>query len=53
MNKSGRLIVVQSVTSAVPIYTVMADDLPAWAVEEIDALRRAVEEIDALRRNFF
>jgi hypothetical protein len=40
MNKSGRLIVVQSVASAVPIYTVMADDLSAWAVEEIDALRR-------------
>jgi hypothetical protein len=40
MNKSGRLIVVQSVASTIPIYTLMGDDLPAWAVEEIDALRR-------------
>jgi hypothetical protein len=36
MSKSGRLIV----ASAVPIYTIMANDLPAWAADEINALRR-------------
>lgn len=40
MNKSGRLIVVKSVASAIPIYTIMANNLPAWAIEEIDSLRR-------------
>lgn len=40
MNKSGRLIVVKSVASAVPIYTIMANNLPGWAVEEIEALQR-------------
>jgi hypothetical protein len=40
MSKSGRLIVVKSVASAVPIYTIMANDLPAWAADEIDPLRR-------------
>lgn len=39
MNKSGRLIVVKTVSSAVPIYTMMANNLPAWAIEEIDAIR--------------
>jgi len=40
MNKSGRLIIVKSVASAVPIYLIMANFLPAWAIEEIDAIRR-------------
>ncbi|CAL5041675.1 unnamed protein product [Urochloa decumbens] len=40
MNKSGRLIVVKSVASAVPIYTLMANNLPAWAIDEIDAICR-------------
>lgn len=39
-NKSGRLIVIKSVASAVPIYTIMANNLPVWAVEEIEALQR-------------
>ncbi|RLM55087.1 hypothetical protein C2845_PM10G21820 [Panicum miliaceum] len=40
MNKSGRLVVVKSVASAVPIYRLMANNLPPWTIEKIDALRR-------------
>jgi len=35
MNKSGHLVVVKSVASAVPIYLLMANNLPLWAIEEI------------------
>ena len=40
MSKSGRLIIVKSVASAMPIYILMANNLPSWAISEIDALRR-------------
>ena len=30
MNKSGRLVVVKSVATAVPIYMLMANNLPPW-----------------------
>lgn len=40
MNKSGRLIVIKSVASAVPIYTIMVNNLPAWAIDELEALSR-------------
>ena len=39
MSKSGRLIIVKSGASAMPIYILMAY-LPSWAISEIDALRR-------------
>ncbi|CAL4948729.1 unnamed protein product [Urochloa decumbens] len=40
MQKSGRLILTKSVLSAMPIYWIMADQMPAWALEEIDGIRR-------------
>jgi hypothetical protein len=40
MARSGRLVWIKSVLRAVPIYSMMADDLPPWARKEIDAIRR-------------
>ncbi|CAN6352890.1 unnamed protein product [Urochloa humidicola] len=40
MRKSGRLIVVRSIATAVPIYMLMANNLPDWAIEEINVLCR-------------
>jgi len=40
MNKSGRLVVVKSVATAVPIFMLMANNLPPWAIQEIDAICR-------------
>lgn len=40
MAKSGRLVWVKSVLRAVPIYAMMAEDLPTWARKEIDAICR-------------
>ncbi|CAD6228770.1 unnamed protein product [Miscanthus lutarioriparius] len=40
MARSGRLIWVKSVLHAVPIYAMMADNLPPWARKEIDAICR-------------
>lgn len=40
MARSGRLIWIKSVLRSVPIYTMMAENLPAWARKEIDAICR-------------
>jgi hypothetical protein len=40
MAKSGRLIWIKSVLSAVPIYCMIADGLPPWARNEIDSICR-------------
>lgn len=40
LQKSGRLILVKSVLSSIPTYSLMADKLPAWLIEEIDTIRR-------------
>lgn len=40
MAKSGRLIWVRSVLSSIPVYGMIADGLPPWAREEIDAICR-------------
>jgi hypothetical protein len=40
MNRSGRLIWIKSVLCAIPIYTIIADGLPPWAIEEINAICR-------------
>ena len=40
MNRSGRLIWIKSVLCAIPIYTIITDDLPPWAIEEINAIFR-------------
>ena len=40
MARSGQLIWVKSVLSAIPIYTLIADGLPPWAIEEINAICR-------------
>lgn len=40
MAKSGRLIWVKSVLSAIPVYYMIADGLPPWAKKEIDAICR-------------
>jgi hypothetical protein len=40
MNRSGRLIWIKSVLCAIPIYTIIADGLPPWAIEEINAIYR-------------
>lgn len=37
MARSGRLVWVKSVLRAVPIYAMMAEELPGWARKEIDA----------------
>jgi len=40
MARSGRLIWIKSVLSAIPIYTLIEDGLPPWAIEEINAICR-------------
>ncbi|GJN39318.1 hypothetical protein PR202_gb28429 [Eleusine coracana subsp. coracana] len=40
MAKSGRLILVKSVLAAIPIYSLMADNLPSWALKQIEAIQR-------------
>lgn len=40
MAKSGRLIWIKSVLSAIPIYTIIADGLPSWAIEQINTICR-------------
>lgn len=40
MAKSGRLVWVRSVLSAIPVYGMIADGFPPWARAEIDALCR-------------
>jgi len=40
MARSGRLIWIKSVLRSVPIYAMMAKNLPPWAREEIDAICR-------------
>jgi len=40
MAKSGRIIWVKTVLSAIPVYAMIADSLPPWARKEIDAICR-------------
>ena len=40
MAKSGRLVWIKFVLSAIPIYTIIADGLPPWAIQEIDSICR-------------
>ena len=40
MARSGRLVWIKSVLRAVPIYAMIAEDLPPWARKEIDSLCR-------------
>jgi hypothetical protein len=40
MARSGRLVWIKSVLSAVPIYSMIADGLPPWATKEIDSICR-------------
>ena len=40
MNRSGRLIWIKSVLCAIPSYTIIADGLPLWAIEEINVICR-------------
>ena len=40
MAKSGRLVWIKSVLCAVPIYAMMAENLPPWATKEIDTICR-------------
>ena len=40
MARSGRLVWVKSVLRAVPIYAMMAENLPTWARKEIDGICR-------------
>ena len=40
MARSGRLIWVKSVMSAVPIYAMLAEKMPAWVREEIESICR-------------
>jgi len=37
---SGRLVWIKSVLRAVPIYAMMAENLPSWVRKEIDAIWR-------------
>jgi hypothetical protein len=38
MARSGRLVWIKSVLRAVPIYAMMAENLPPWARKELDAI---------------
>jgi hypothetical protein len=40
MARSGRLVWIKSVMRSVPIYAMMAENLPPWARKEIDAICR-------------
>jgi len=40
MARSSRLIWIKSVLSAIPIYTIIADGLPPWAIDEISSICR-------------
>jgi hypothetical protein len=40
MARSGRLVWIKSVLSAVPIYSMIAQGLPPWATKEIDSICR-------------
>jgi hypothetical protein len=40
MRKSGRLVLTKAVLSMIPTYTLMAAQLQAWAIEDIDKIRR-------------
>jgi hypothetical protein len=40
MPKSGRLVLTKAVLSIIPTYMLMADQLPAWAIEDTDRIRR-------------
>lgn len=40
MARGGRLVWIKSVLRAVPVYAMMADSLPLWAIREIDAICR-------------
>ena len=40
MARSGRLVWIKSVLRAVPIYAMMAENLPPWATKEIDTICR-------------
>jgi hypothetical protein len=40
MPKSGQLVLTKAVLSMMPTYTLMAAQLPAWAIEGIDKIRR-------------
>jgi hypothetical protein len=40
MARGGRLVWIKSVLRAVPVYTMMAENLPHWARKEIDAICR-------------
>jgi len=40
MTKSGRLVWIKSVLSAIPIYAIIADGLPLWAIQEINGICR-------------
>jgi hypothetical protein len=40
MNKSGRLILVKSTLSAMPIYLAMSDKLPPGVIKQLDRIRR-------------
>ncbi|WVZ83679.1 hypothetical protein U9M48_030804 [Paspalum notatum var. saurae] len=44
MARSGRLVWIRFVMTAVPIYAMMANGLPAWACEEIEACCRNPDE---------
>jgi len=36
MNRAGKLVVVQAVLTAIPIYLMIALDLPMWSIKAID-----------------
>ncbi|CAL4948509.1 unnamed protein product [Urochloa decumbens] len=40
MNKSGRLTLVKSTLSTMPIYLTMSDKLPPWVIKQLDSIRR-------------
>jgi hypothetical protein len=40
MPKRSRLVLTKAVLSTIPTYTLMAEQLPLWAIEEIDKIRR-------------